>query len=208
MNDALPTAVPTTMRAVVARRYGGPERLELDELTPRSPESDEVLIEVAASSLNALDWHMATGTPYFLRLSAGLRRPKRIVLGADVAGTVVAVGPDVTEYSVGDRVFGETEGGGFAEFCVTSQAKIARLAHDVPFEVAAATPVAGLTALQGLHTRADLQAGESVLINGAAGGVGTMAVQIAVAAGADVTAVCSTRNVEMVQRLGAGKVVD
>jgi NADPH:quinone reductase-like Zn-dependent oxidoreductase len=201
-------STPSTMRAVVAAGYGGPEVLSIQEVETPSPAEDQVLIEVEASSLNALDWHMRTGTPYFLRLMEGLRTPKRTIDGADVAGTVVGLGPGVTEFSIGDAVFGETNGGGFGEYAVAKVKGLVPKPQNVSWEAAGATPVAGLTALQGLRTHAELQPGEHALINGAAGGVGTFAVQIAKALGAEVTAVCSTRNVEMARSLGADRVVD
>ncbi|MEM9565668.1 MAG: NAD(P)-dependent alcohol dehydrogenase [Actinomycetota bacterium] len=196
------------MSAVVGDRYGGPEVLERREVPVPSPSSAGVLIEVAASSLNALDWHFLTGTPYLVRIVNGVRRPKRTIHGADVAGTVVAVGPDVTRHRVGDRVFGETGGGGCSAYLATSEDVVARIPDGVSFDDAAATGVAGLTAIQGLVTHGAVQPGEHVLINGAAGGVGTFAVQIAKALGATVTAVCSTGNVAMVSDLGADEVVD
>jgi NADPH:quinone reductase-like Zn-dependent oxidoreductase len=165
-------------------------------------------VQVAATSLNALDWHYVTGTPYFLRLVAGIRRPKRTVPGVDLAGTVVATGSGVTALTVGDAVFGEGDGGGCAPYVSVRADRLVLKPADVSFEAAAATPVAGLTALQGLRTHAALQPGERVLINGAAGGVGTFAVQLAKALGAEVTAVCSTRNVDMVRALGADNVID
>ena len=199
---------PSTMRAVVATGYGGPEVLSVTEVPTPTVGDGQVLVKVEASSLNALDWHMRTGTPYFLRLMEGLRTPKRRIDGADVAGTVVALGSGVAGLAVGDEVFGESKGGGFAEFVVTEHRTVVRKPAGVSWEDAGATPVAGLTALQGLRTHADLQPGEHVLINGAAGGVGTFAVQIAKALGAEVTAVCSSRNLEMVSSLGADHVVD
>ncbi len=209
VNEASEQAsIPSTMTAVTARSYGTEEVLAIEEIPVPRPGDGEVLIHVAASSLNALDWHYVTGTPYFMRLMVGLTRPKRIVPGADVAGTVVAVGPSVADMSVGDRVYGETDGGGFGEYLVTKATTLAHIPDGVTFEAAAATPVAGLTAVQALRTKADVQPGDSVLINGAAGGVGTFAVQIAKALGARVTAVCSGRNVEMVRALGADQVID
>ena len=202
------TATPQTMRAVVARRYGTPEVISIEEVPVPAPGDGEVLVRVEASSLNALDWHFLTGTPYFIRAIAGLRRPKRMTPGADVAGTVVAVGPGVTRFEVGDAVFGECEGGGCAPFLTVDSSHVVAKPGDVAFEAAGATPVAGLTALQGLRTHGEVQPGDRVLINGAAGGVGTFAVQIAVALGAEVTAVCSTGNVEMVTSLGAATVID
>lgn len=203
-----PSVVPETMRAVVASGYGGPEVLSIREVDTPSPGEGEVLVKVEASSLNALDWHLRTGTPYFLRLMEGLRTPKRLIDGADVAGTIVALGPGVTEFAVGDAVFGEVNGGGFADYLVTKAGAVVAKPASVSWEDAGATGVAGLTALQGLRTHAQVQPGEQVLINGAAGGVGTFAVQIAKALGADVTAVCSARNVEMVRSLGADHVLD
>lgn len=211
MNTPTSTSTPTvpqTMTAAVTRRYGGPEVLALEEIPVPSPGPDEVLVAVEASSLNALDWHFLTGTPYFLRLVAGLRRPRRIVPGADVAGTVVAIGSRVTRFAVGDEVFGECGGGGCGPYLTVAESAIVARPAGVPVQAAGATPVAGLTALQGLRTHADVRPGDRVLINGAAGGVGTFAVQIAKALGAEVTGVCSTRNVEMVRRLGADHVID
>ncbi|MEM7338564.1 MAG: NAD(P)-dependent alcohol dehydrogenase [Actinomycetota bacterium] len=201
--------VPETMTAVTARGYGQPDLLavETDVLVP-SPGPGEMLIEVHASSLNALDWHFLTGTPYFLRLMAGLRTPKRLTPGADVAGLVAAVGEGVTEFAVGDAVFGECEGGGCGEYLLVTPAQVVAIPDGVSFEDAAATPVAGLTAVQGLRTHAGVQPADHVLVNGAAGGVGTFAVQIAKALGATVTAVCSTTKVDMVRGLGADEVVD
>ncbi len=200
--------VPTTMTALTARTYGGPDVLAPEELSVPTPTDGELLVEVRASSLNALDWHFLTGTPYFMRLMSGLRRPKRIVRGADLAGVVVGVGAGVTRFRVGDAVFGEGPGGGCGQYLTVKEGNVAKIPDGVTFESAAATPVAGLTALQGLRTHGALQPGDRVLINGAAGGVGTMAVQIATALGGEVTAVCSTRNVEMVRALGADEVID
>ncbi len=202
------TPAPPAMRAVVGRRYGGPESLAIEQVATPTPDADHVLVKVEASSLNALDWHMRTGTPYFLRVIEGIRRPRRLIDGADVAGTVVAVGSDVTDLVVGDEVFGVSNGGGFGEYLVTKPHGLVRKPEGVSFEAAGATGVAGLTALQGLRTHGDVQPGDHVLINGAAGGVGTFAVQIAKALGAEVTAVCSTRNVDMVRSLGADHVID
>ncbi len=204
--DAKPT--PTTMRVLTARTYGGPDVLTLEELPVPTPADGELLVEVRASSLNALDWHFLTGTPYLMRLMFGLRRPKRFVRGADLAGVVVGVGDGVTRFRVGDTVFGEGPGGGCGRYLTVTEDHVAPIPDGVPFESAAAIPVAGLTALQGLRTHGAVQPGDRVLVNGAAGGVGTMAVQIAKALGAEVTAVCSSRNVEMVSALGADEVID
>ena len=200
--------LPTTMTAVTARTYGGPEVLAIETLPVPTPAADELLVEVRASSLNALDWHFLTGTPYLMRLIFGLRRPKQFVRGADVAGVVVAVGDGVTRFRVGDSVFGEGPGGGCGEYLTVKETGVVAIPEGVSFELAAATPVAGLTAVQGLRTHGAVEPGDRVLINGAAGGVGTMAVQIAKALGAHVTAVCSTRNVDMVRSLGADEVLD
>ncbi len=210
----MPAASPTgrddvemKMRAIVYERYGTPEVLSIRDVDRPEPGDDEVLVRVHAASLNALDWHYLTGTPYFMRLTAGLRRPKRTIPGVDVAGTVEAVGADVTTVRPGDEVFGVAVGS-CAEFAVASVDRIARRPAGSTFEQAAAVPVAAITALQGLRDVGKVAAGHSVLINGAAGGVGTFAVQIAKALGAEVTAVCSTRNVETVRALGADRVVD
>jgi NADPH:quinone reductase-like Zn-dependent oxidoreductase len=196
------------MLAAVARCYGGPEVVSIEQIPTPTAGPDDVLVHVAASSLNALDWHFLTGTPYLVRLAGGLRNPKRLINGADVAGTIVAVGDNVTAVKVGDAVFGEVEGGGLAHYLTTTVDRIVPLPDGVDFETAAAVPVAGLTAVQGLRTHGCVEPGDHVLINGAAGGVGTFAVQIAKALGADVTAVCSTRNTAMVRDLGADHVID
>lgn len=201
-------SIPQRMRAVVTRAYGQPDVAAIEELSVPSPADGKMLVRVEASSLNALDWHFLTGTPYFLRLVAGLRRPKRLVPGSDVAGEVVAIGAGVTDFAPGDVIFGECHGGGCGPYLVADPEAVALKPDNVSFEAAGATPVAGLTALQGLQTHGKVQPGDHVLINGAAGGVGTFAVQIAKALGAEVTAVCSSRNVEMVTRLGADHVVD
>jgi NADPH:quinone reductase-like Zn-dependent oxidoreductase len=206
--NATASTTPTTMAAVVGRRYGSPDVLAIERVPTPAPRQREVLVQVAAASLNALDWHYLTGTPYFLRVTAGFRRPKRTIPGADVAGTVVATGPGVTDISIGDAVFGECGGGGCATYASVPADRLVLKPAAVSFEAAAATPVAGVTALEGLRTHAALRPGERALINGAAGGVGTFAVQIAKALGADVTAVCSTRNVDMIRALGADEVID
>jgi NADPH:quinone reductase-like Zn-dependent oxidoreductase len=180
----------------------------VDDVAVPAYAADQILVQVEASSLNALDWHFLTGTPYVLRLQNGLRTPKRQLLGADFAGLVVGVGSDVAGYAIGDRVFGECEGGGCSPYVAVDPSHAARIPEDVSYVDAAATPVAGLTAIQGLRTHANVQPGERVLINGAAGGVGTFAVQVAKMLGAHVTAVCSTKNVDMVRSLGADAVID
>ncbi len=167
----------------------------------------EVLVRVEAASLNALDWHFTTGTPYVMRLTAGLRAPKRQTLGVDVAGTVEAVGGNVTAFKPGDEVFG-VGSGSCAEYVVASADRIVHKPAELSFEQAAAVPTAAVTALQALRDRGKVEPGHKVLVNGAAGGVGTYAVQIAKALGAEVTAVCSTRNVDTVRSLGADRVID
>jgi NADPH:quinone reductase-like Zn-dependent oxidoreductase len=195
------------MRAITQHRYGDTQVLELRTVDTPSPGDGEVLIRVAAASVNPLDWHFMTGTPYVLRLVAGIRRPRRAIRGADVAGTVVAVGADVEGLAPGDRVMG-TARGSFAEWTLAKPATLARLPQDISFVDAAAMPVAAITALQALRDHAKIEPGHRTLVNGAAGGVGTFAVQLAVAMGAEVTAVCSTHNIEMVRELGAQRVVD
>ena len=201
-------SIAPTMPAAVARRYGSADVVAIENVSTPQAGKGQVLIQVEASSLNALDWHFLTGTPYLLRVIAGLRRPKRTIHGADVAGTVVAVGADVTSLHVGDRVFGESAGGGCAPYLATKAEHLVHIPIGVSSQAAGATPVAGVTALQGLRTHGGTRPGDHVLINGAAGGVGTFAVQIAKALGAEVTAVCSTRNVDLVERLGADHVID
>jgi NADPH:quinone reductase-like Zn-dependent oxidoreductase len=195
------------MRAITYREYGAPDVLELSEIEVPAVADDEVLLRVAAASLNPFDWHFMRGKPYFVRAQAGLRRPKQTRLGADVAGTVEAVGRAVTEYRPGDEVFGHAAGA-FAEFVCGRPKNLAPKPASVSFEEAATVNIAGLTALQGLRDIAHLRAGRHVLVNGASGGVGTFAVQIATSMGAEVTAVCSTRNLELVQSLGAAHTVD
>ena len=207
MNQIQPTA-DTTMRAVVARRYGTPDVMSLETVATPSPAEGELLVKVEASSLNALDWHFLTGSPYFMRMMSGLRRPKRLVHGADIAGTIVALGAGVDQFAVGQRVFGISEGGGLAEYAALAAKNLVVIPEGVSAEAAAATPLAGVTALQAVRTHGSVQVGDHVLVNGAAGGVGTFAVQIAKALGAHVTAVCSTGKVDMVRALGADEVID
>jgi len=196
-----------TMTAVVRERYGSPDALELGEVDKPDLVDDGVLVRVRATSVNRADWYTLMGKPYIARpMMGGLRKPKNKLLGADFAGTVEAVGRDITGFQAGDEVFGGRTGA-FAEY-VCVRMGVAPKPANLTFEEAAAVPVAGLTALQGLRDHGRLQAGQHVLINGASGGVGTFAVQIAKALGAEVTAVCSTRNVELVRSLGADLVVD
>jgi len=195
------------MKAIVYDKYGSPEILKCEEVEKPTPGSGEVLIKVQAASVNPYDWHFMRGLPYFVRLMAGIARPKERRLGVDGAGYVEAVGRNVTQLKVGDALFGTCRGA-FAEYACAPERALARKPDNVTFEQAATVPVAGLTALQGLRDKGNIQAGVKVLINGAAGGVGTFAVPIAKSFGAEVTGVCSTRNVEMVRSIGADEVID
>jgi NADPH:quinone reductase-like Zn-dependent oxidoreductase len=196
------------VKAAVRDRFGPPEVVEIREIAKPVPEDGEVLIRVRAASLNLGDWYAVTGRPYVGRAQMGLRKPKDNRLGVDYAGTVEAVGKDVTEFRPGDEVFGGRNGA-YAEYiCARADRGIVTKPANVTFEEAAAVPVAGLTALQGLRDKGQLQPGQKVLINGASGGVGTFSVQIAKALGGEVTAVCSTGNVDTARSLGADHVVD
>jgi len=200
------------MRAVVHTRYGPPDALELRAVERPTPESGAVLIRVRAASVNAADWHLVRGEPFLVRLMGfGLRAPNRPGFGADVAGTVEAVGSAVTAFAPGDRVFGDLSvsgRGSFAEYVDASEDAVAPIPTGVSFEDAAATPMAAVTALQGLRDRGEIREGERVLVVGASGGVGTFAVQIAKSYGAEVTGVCRTEKVETVRSLGADAVID
>jgi len=195
------------MKAIVYYNYGSPYVLKYEEIERPTPADDEVLIRVRAASVNPYDWHFMRGTPYFVRIVAGLRKPKVTRLGVDVAGQVEAGGRNVTQFKPGDEVFGTCHGA-FADYACTSESKLVTKPDNVTFEQAASVPIAALTALQGLRDKGQIQPGQKVLINGAAGGVGTFAVQIAKSFGADVTGVCSTRNVDMVRSIGADHVID
>jgi len=195
------------MKAIVYRSYGSPDVLKCEEIEMPTAGDDEVLIEVRAASVNPLDWHFVRGIPYFLRMMAGLSKPKITRLGVDLAGKVEAVGRNVTQFKPGDEVFG-TGHGAFAEYACSRENKLALKPARLTFEQAAAVPVAAITALQGLRDKGQIQDGQKVLINGAAGGVGTFAVQIAKSLGAHVTGVCSARNVDMVRSIGADHVID
>jgi NADPH:quinone reductase-like Zn-dependent oxidoreductase len=196
----------TTMKAALHKRFEL-EGVELGEIEKPTVPDDRVLVRVRAAALNKIDWYDVTGTPWIARPLTGLRRPKEGALGHDFAGMVEAVGKDVTGLEPGDEVFGAS-GGSFAEYVTAERARVARKPANLTFEEAAAIPIAALTALQGLRDHGALQAGGSALVNGASGGVGTFAVQIAKALGAEVTAVCSTRNVEQARALGADHVID
>ncbi|MGH2488894.1 MAG: NAD(P)-dependent alcohol dehydrogenase [Candidatus Limnocylindria bacterium] len=196
-----------TMKAIAQDRYGSPDVLTLREVARPEIGEDGVLVRVRAASVNALDWHFLRGEPYVLRLSEGLRRPKTAIRGVDVAGTVEAVGAAVTEFRAGDEVFGIRDGS-LAEFVAGRESSFAHKPASLTFEQAAAVPVAGETALQGLRDRGQLKAGQKVLVYGAGGGVGTFAVQIAKALGADVTAVTSPAKADLVGSIGADRVID
>jgi len=209
------------MKAAVYTRYGPPDVIEIKDVERPVPNETEVLIEVRAASLNPLDGGLMKGKPYTFRLLSGLFRPKVTQLGVDVAGRVEAVGRNVTQFKPGDEVFGVAirypQGSGtkvwicqgaFAEYVCAPESALAMKPENATFEQAAASPVAAFTALQGLRDKGHVQRGQKVLINGAAGGVGTFAVQIAKSFGAHVTGVCSTRNVEMVRSIGADRVID
>jgi len=196
------------MKAIVYRCYGSADVLELADIEKPTPADGEVLVKVVAAAVNPLDWHYMRGSPYFMRLGTGLGAPKDTRLGVDFSGTVEAVGGKVTRFKPGDEVFGGRTGA-FGEYVVVAEDRAVVLKpDDVSFEQAAAAPIAALTALQALRDKGQLQPGQKVLINGASGGVGTYAVQIAKALGAEVTGVCSTRNVEMVRSIGADHVFD
>ncbi len=196
------------MKAVVHCDYGAPDVLRLETVEKPVPQDNQVLIRVHAAAVNPLDWHYMRGTPYVMRIGTGLRKPKEARLGVDYAGTVEAVGSSVTRFKPGDEVFGGRTGA-LAEYVTAREDRAVVLKPaNVTFEQAAAVPVAGLTALQGLRDSGRIQPGQSVLINGASGGVGTFAVQIAKSLGASVTGVCSTRNLELVRSLGADHVID
>jgi NADPH:quinone reductase-like Zn-dependent oxidoreductase len=199
------------MKAFVYERYGPPENLRMAEVDQPTPNDDEVLVKVLAASVNAADWHMLRGKPLFSRATLGLLRPKHQILGVDIAGQVEAVGSDVTGFQAGDQVYANLLDhgyGGFAEQVAVPVGVVASKPATLSFEEAAAVPMAATTALQGLGRHGPLQPGQRVLINGATGGVGSFAVQLAKAAGAEVTAVTSTGNLDLVRCLGADHVVD
>jgi len=197
-----------TMKAIVYRCYGSPEVLALEDVARPEPGENDVLVKVEAASVNPLDWHYMRGSPYFMRLGVGIGTPKDNRMGVDFAGVVAAVGKQVTEFKPGDEVFGGRSGA-FAEYVLVADDRaIVHKPAGVSFEQAASLPIAALTALQALRDKGDLQPGQKVLINGASGGVGTFAVQIAKSMGAEVHGVCSTRNVPLVRSLGADHVFD
>ena len=197
------------MKAVRQDRYGSSDVLEMCDVEQPTPGDGDVLVRIVAASVNPLDWHYMRGTPYFIRFQSGLRRPKQKYRprGVDLAGVVEAVGPGVERFRVGDEVYGQ-RGGAFGEYKVVKESDVVRKPANISFEEAAAIPVAATTALQALRDKGKVQPGDHVLVNGAGGGVGTFAVQIAKALGATVTGVCSTQSVDLVRTLGADAVVD
>jgi NADPH:quinone reductase-like Zn-dependent oxidoreductase len=199
------------MKAFIYEKYGPPERLRMAEVDKPAPNADEVLVKVLAASVNAADWHVLRGKPLFSRATLGLLRPKHRILGGDVAGRVEAVGSRVTRFQPGDEVYANLLDhgfGGFAEYVSVPVGVLSLKPTNLSFEEAAAVPMAAVTALQGLRRHGDIQPGQKVLINGATGGVGSFAVQLAKAYGAEVTAVTSTGNLDLVRSLGADHVVD
>src|SRR5437660_3400672 len=195
------------MKAIVYHEYGSPDVLKCEEVEKPVPKDGQVLIKVRAASVNPLDWRLMKGKPSILRIFFGLRKPRLGRPGVDVAGEVQSVGSNVTQFKPGDEVFGACRGA-FAEYACTAESKLVMKPGNVTFEQAASANVAGLTALQGLRDKGKIQPGSKILVNGAAGGVGTFAVQIAKSFGADVTGVCSTRNLDMVRSIGADEVID
>ncbi|MGD0683032.1 MAG: NAD(P)-dependent alcohol dehydrogenase [Terracidiphilus sp.] len=197
------------MKAIVATEYGSPDVIRLEEIAKPAPADNEVLIKICAASVNPFDWHVLRGKPLYIRpMMGGLFKPKHKVLGCDIAGLVEAVGKDVKDFQPGDPVFGAALMGGFAEYACAVETRLALKPANISCEQAAAVPVAAITALQGLRDKGQIQPGHKVLVEGASGGVGTFAVQIAKSFGAEVTAVCSTRNMGQARSLGADHVID
>ncbi len=195
------------MKASLCTGYGSPDLVQVQDVEKPVPEEDQVLIKVRAASLNPVDWHLKRGRPWIVRLATGLRVPKDQRLGSDVAGEIEAMGRSVTGFKPGDEVFGSCRGA-FAEYACAPESALVAKPPGVTFEQAAAVPIAAYTALQGLRDKGKVQPGQRVLVNGASGGVGTFAVQIAKWLGAEVTAVCSTRNLDLVRSIGADRVID
>jgi NADPH:quinone reductase-like Zn-dependent oxidoreductase len=196
------------MKAIVFTRYGTPDVLQLKDVDIPSPDRDEVLVKIRAASINYVDWQVLRGKSFMLRLMNGILKPRRQILGDDIAGDVEMVGQDVTRFQPGDEVFGISNFYGFAEFACVPEKALANKPASMTFEEAAAVPEAGTTALQGLRDKGKIKPGQKVLIYGASGGVGTYAVQIAKSFEADVTGVCSTSKLEMVRSIGADQVID
>jgi NADPH:quinone reductase-like Zn-dependent oxidoreductase len=197
------------MKAIVYATYGPPDVLQLEDIDRPAVEDDEVLVRVRASSANPHDWHLIRGLPYFVRMMTGIRQPRGTAIpGIDVAGEVATAGRDVSGFREGDEVFAGIDGGAFAEYVSVPEDSLAPKPPGLTFEEAAAVPAAAFSALQALRDKGGIRPGQRVLINGASGGVGTFAVQIAKVFGAEVTGVCSTRNLELVRSLGADHVID
>jgi NADPH:quinone reductase-like Zn-dependent oxidoreductase len=197
-----------TMKAIVYRCYGSPDVLELETIEKPTPGNNEVLVKIKAAAVNPLDWHFMRGSPYIMRLGTGLGKPREIRLGVDFAGTVEAVGKDVTRFKPGDEVFGGKTGAFAGYVTIAEDRGLVIKPPKLSFEQAASVPIAAITALQAVRDRGQLKAGQKVLVNGASGGVGTYAVQIAKLFGAEVTGVCSERNAAMVRSIGADHVID
>jgi len=196
------------MKAVVYEKYGSPDVLQIKEVDKPVPGKDEVLVEVRAASINYIDWQLLTGDSVFLRLLNGLLKPKHSILGDDIAGRIEAVGERVNKFRPGDEVFGISNFGAFAEYCCVAEKYLGMKPSNITFEQAASVPEAGITALLGLRDHGKIHSGSKVLINGASGGVGTFAVQIAKYYGAEVTGVCSPGKMKMVSSIGADNVID
>ena len=196
------------MKAIVRHKYGSSEVLKFVETEKPAPKENQVLIKVRAASINSYDWRNMRAVPFLVRTNGGLLKPKDIRLGADIAGIVEAIGSKVSMFKPGDEVYGGVSMGGYAEYVCASEKSLALKPSNISFEEAAATPMAALTALQGLRDKGKIQPGQKVLVNGASGGVGTFAVQIAKNFGAEVTGVCSTRNLDMARSIGADHVID
>ena len=199
------------MKAIIYSKYGPPDILQYQETDKPVPRDNEVLIKVVAASINAADLGMLKGKPFVVRFFSGLLKPKNKILGSDIAGVVESLGNKVSLFQVGDEVFGDIYDsgmGGYAEYVCADEKLLVHKPSNITYKEAASIPIAGVTALQGLRTKGHIQKGQKVLINGASGGVGTFAVQIAKCLGAEVTAVCSTRNIEIIQKLGADHVID
>lgn len=199
------------MKAIVNTQYGSQNVMQLKEVAKPTPNDNQVLVKIHATSVNAADWHLLRASPFLVRFEMGLFKPKYQTFGADIAGRVEAVGKSVTRFKVGDAVFGDLSSsgfGGFAEYAAVPEHVLVLKPTQLTFEEAAAVPMAAVTALNGLREKGQIKAGQKVLINGASGGVGTFAVQLAKYFGAKVTAVCSSKKVEMVRSLGADHVID
>lgn len=196
------------MKAVICTKYGSPDILQINEVEKPVPKDNEVLIKIRAASTNPYDWHIMRGEPIFFRLMMGLQKPKNEILGNDIAGIVEEAGPNVKQFKTGDEIFGGIGFGGFAEYVCTTEDKIVHKPSNISFEEAASVPMAATSALQGLQNSGEIKPGQKVLINGASGGVGTFAVQLAKVLGAEVTSICSTRNVEKIKSIGADHVID